>query len=85
MCNANLSEQNWDKINDPDMESIMIDGTVVCAYSCAAGAPQSHLDEAQEQALGRSKGGLHHVMVMLYAIFWTSFLRVQQILLKPIL
>ncbi len=40
--------------NDPDMESIMIDGIVVRAH---AGASQSHLDEAQEQALGRSKGG----------------------------
>ena len=25
--------------NDPDMESIMIDGTVVRAHACAAGAP----------------------------------------------
>ncbi len=48
--------------NDPDMESIMIDGTVVRAN---AGVPQSHLDEPQEQALGRSKGRFttHHVMV----------------------
>ncbi|VFN02875.1 MAG: hypothetical protein BECKG1743D_GA0114223_104064, partial [Candidatus Kentron sp. G] len=26
--------------DDPDMESIMIDGTVVRAHACAAGAPQ---------------------------------------------
>lgn len=52
--------------DDPDMESIMIDGTVVRAHACAAGAPQSHLDESQDQALGRSKGGFTtkiHVMV----------------------
>lgn len=52
--------------DDPDMESIMIDGTIVRAHACAAGAPQSGLDEPQDQALGRSKGGFTtkiHVMV----------------------
>jgi len=52
--------------NDPDMESIMIDGTIVRAHACAAGAPQRHLDTDQDQALGRSKGGFTtkiHVMV----------------------
>jgi len=52
--------------NDPDMESIMIDGTIVRAHACAAGAPQGHLTEPQDQALGRSKGGFTtkiHVMV----------------------
>ena len=51
--------------NEPDMESIMIDGTVVRAHACAAGAPQGHLSEPQDQALGRSKGGFTtkiHVM-----------------------
>ena len=43
--------------NDPDTESVMIDGTVVRARACAAGAPQGHLKEPQDQALGRSKGG----------------------------
>ena len=40
--------------DDPDMESIMTDGTIVRAHACAAGAPQ-----------GRSKGGFTtkiHVM-----------------------
>lgn len=52
--------------NDPDTESIMIDGTIVRAHACAAGAPQSHLKEPQDQALGRSTGGFTtkiHVMV----------------------
>jgi hypothetical protein len=52
----------WDAMhahfaNDPDMESIMIDGTIVRAHACAAGAPQKQLDEPKNQALGRSKGG----------------------------
>jgi transposase len=50
----------------PDMESIMIDSTIVRAHTSAAGAPQSHLEEPSNQALGRSKGGFTtkiHVMV----------------------
>lgn len=49
----------------PDMESIMIDGTIVRAHACAAGAPQKCLSDAPDQALGRSKGGFTtkiHVM-----------------------
>lgn len=61
----------WDSMhahfaNDPDMESIMIDGTIVRAHACAAGAPQGELEEPKDQALGRSKGGFTtkiHVMV----------------------
>jgi|SaaInl8_200m_RNA_FD_contig_71_803291_length_920_multi_2_in_0_out_0_2 transposase len=53
--------------NDPDMESIMIDGTIVRAHACSAGAPQCCPEEQrQDQALGRSKGGFTtkiHVMV----------------------
>lgn len=52
--------------DEPDMESIMIDGTIVRAHACAAGAPQSRLKEPEDQALGRSKGGFTtkiHVMV----------------------
>lgn len=52
--------------DDPDMESIMIDGTIVRAHACAAGAPQKGLPIATDQALGRSKGGFTtkiHVMV----------------------
>lgn len=51
---------------DSDMESIMIDGTIVRAHACSAGAPQSHLNSPEDQALGRSKGGYTtkiHVMV----------------------
>ncbi len=38
----------WDAIHshfsdDPDMECIMIDGTIVRAHACAAGAPRSIL------------------------------------------
>lgn len=61
----------WKKMHlhfaqDPDMESIMIDGTVVRAHACAAGAPQNHLKEPKNQALGYSKGGFStkiHIMV----------------------
>lgn len=51
---------------EPDMESIMIDGAIVRAHACAAGAPQERVEEPQDQALGRSKGGFTtkiHVMV----------------------
>ena len=61
----------WEKMHhffakDPDMESIMIDATVVRAHACAAGAPKNHLTEPEDQALGRSKGGFStkiHVLV----------------------
>ena len=52
--------------DDPDMESVMVDGTIVRAHACAAGAPQGHIPERQDQALGRSAGGFTtkiHVMV----------------------
>ena len=60
----------WDAMDshfsdDPDMECIMIDGTIVRAHACAAGAPQKNLINPQDQALGRSKGGFTtkiHVM-----------------------
>lgn len=47
---------------DPDLENVSIDGSVIRAHPCSAGAPkkepEQQLDEAQaEQALGRSKGG----------------------------
>lgn len=61
----------WERMHahfadDPDMESIMIDGTVARAHACAAGAPQGDLEEPEDQALGRSRGGFStkiHVMV----------------------
>jgi transposase len=53
--------------NDPDMENIMIDSTIVRAHACAAGAPQRlSFEPPNDQALGRSKGGFTtkiHVMV----------------------
>ncbi len=48
--------------NDPDMESVIIDTTVVRAHPCAAGARKS----SEDQALGRSRGGFStkiHVQV----------------------
>ena len=40
--------------SDSDMESVMIDSTILRAHACAAGYQK---DSAQEQALGRSRGG----------------------------
>lgn len=42
--------------DDPDMENVMLDSTIVRAHPCAAGAPQSRGGQAS-QALGRSRGG----------------------------
>ncbi len=61
----------WDDMHlhfaqDSDMESIMIDGTIVRAHACAAGAPKKQQNIVANQALGRSKGGYStkiHVMV----------------------
>ena len=39
--------------DDPDLESVLIDSTLVRAHACAAGARKSEAD----QALGRSRGG----------------------------
>jgi len=47
-------------IDEPDLENVMLDGTVIRAHSCSAGAKKSDqpVKEAQtQQALGRSKGG----------------------------
>src|SRR4051794_36767154 len=43
-------------IEDPDMEWLLIDSTVVRAHPCAAGAPKAHGGQT-EQALGKSVGG----------------------------
>jgi transposase len=43
-------------IDDPDMENVMLDSTVVRAHPSAAGAPQKHGGQ-DAQALGRSRGG----------------------------
>ena len=39
---------------DPDLQQILIDSTVIRAHPCAAGAAAS---SAEEEALGRSRGG----------------------------
>ena len=51
----------WDQlhqhfVDDPDMEHLMLDSTVIRAHPCAAGAPKTQGGQA-EQALGRSRGG----------------------------
>lgn len=43
-------------IDDPDMESLIIDSTVIRAHPCAAGATQKSGGQGA-QALGRSRGG----------------------------
>ena len=43
-------------IDDPDMEHVIIDSTVVRAHPCAAGASKRTGGQAA-QALGRSRGG----------------------------
>lgn len=43
-------------IDEPDMEWLLIDSTVVRAHPCAAGAPKANGGQA-EQALGKSVGG----------------------------
>lgn len=42
--------------DDPDMDCLMLDSTVIRAHACAAGAPASQGGQ-QAQALGRSTGG----------------------------
>ena len=51
----------WDElhehfIDEPDMEWLLIDSTVVRAHPCAAGAPKENGGQ-EEQALGKSVGG----------------------------
>lgn len=68
---ANWSDKNvWGQlhehfVDDPDMEWLLLDSTVVRAHPCAAGAPQAQGGQA-EQARGRSVGGFRtklHVAV----------------------
>lgn len=49
----------WDALHQacahlPDLQSVLIDSTVIRAHPCAAGAAGSH---AEAEALGRSRGG----------------------------
>jgi len=51
----------WDElhehvIDEPDMEWLLIDSTVVCAHPSAAGAPKENGGQ-EEQALGKRVGG----------------------------
>lgn len=51
----------WDRMHghfadDPDMECLLLDSTVIRAHPCAAGASKKSGGQ-QAQALGRSKGG----------------------------
>jgi transposase len=43
-------------IQEPDLEHLIIDSTIIRAHSCAAGALKKH-GGGDEQALGRSRGG----------------------------
>ena len=51
----------WDQMlehfaDDPDMEWLILDGTVIRAHPCAAGTPH-HRGGQQQQSLGYSRGG----------------------------
>jgi transposase len=43
--------------NDPDLEFLLLDSTIIRAHPCAAGAPTTPEEPKQDQALGRSRGG----------------------------
>jgi len=59
---ARWSDKNiWQQLHqhlaqDPDMEHLILDSTIVRAHPCAAGAQKKNGGQAK-QALGRSKGG----------------------------
>lgn len=56
-CERGIWEQMLNHFaDDPDMECLMLDGTVIRAHPCAAGAPQQRGGQEQ-QALGYSRGG----------------------------
>ena len=51
----------WDRLhahlaNDPDMENLILDSTVVRAHPCAAGAPKKTVDKTRKP-LGAVAGG----------------------------
>jgi transposase len=51
--------------SEPDLECLLLDSTIIRAHPCAAGAP-TQLDDAPDQALGRSRGGFStkiHIVV----------------------
>jgi transposase len=56
-CDKDIWEQMHQHFaDDPDMESLLLDSTVVRAHPCAAGASKKSGGQAV-QALGRSRGG----------------------------
>jgi transposase len=56
-CDNGIWEQMHQHfVDDPDMEYLLIDSTVVRAHACAAGALKKHGGQ-DAQALGRSRGG----------------------------
>jgi transposase len=56
-CDKGIWEQLHQHFaDDPDMEAIILDSTIIRAHPCAAGALKKEGGQA-EQALGRSRGG----------------------------
>jgi transposase len=59
--------------DDPDLECLLLDSTIMRAHPCAAGAPAKRGGQ-QEQALGRSRGGfstkIHIVVDALAGALW---------------
>ena len=57
-------ERVFEALQDPDLEWLIVDSTVVRAYQHAAGAEKKGVDN--DQALGRSRGGFStkfHILV----------------------
>jgi transposase len=53
-CRKGIWEGLFKHLQDPDMQEVMIDGSIVRAHRCAAGYKKN---SAEEQCLGRSCGG----------------------------
>lgn len=52
--------------DEPDLEWLLLDSTIIRAHPCAAGAPVPPHSEPVDQALGRSRGGFStkiHILV----------------------
>ncbi len=57
----------WERLfeqvaDDPDMQSVMIDATVVRAHACAAGAPQKTAGRGRRGSGGRAAGSARRSM-----------------------
>lgn len=56
-CDKGIWEKMFDHfVDDPDMENLIIDSTIIRAHPCSAGAPKQKGGQPA-QALGRSRGG----------------------------